>query len=563
MAFSRKNLKTVLWFAAALAGLLQAWAERFNIEPDGVNYLDIAYAYLRHDWLNAINAYWSPLYSWVLAFAIWLTHVPLYWESTLLHMVNFFAFLFALDCFAFFFDELTIFRRERLLSGGAIPAESAWVCLGYAIFTYVSLELVGLGTDTPDMWVLALFLLATGILIRMYRAEAGVPLYAAFGAILAVGYFAKTVMFPLAFVFLFCGLFASRNLKRAAPRVLAAAFVFLALAGPWVVALSRAKGRLTYGDVGRLAYAYYVNGLIALPHWHGEIPGVGTPIHGTRRLNDAPPVDEFATPIAGTYPPWYDATYWDAGVRPHFDLRGQLRVLAVDAGDYFRILSAGKGLAVGLLFLIFFGSGVVKFARRLAAVWTVWLPAIVALGLYALVLVETRYVAAPIVVMWCVLFSAVAPLSSETSDHVWQSVLLAMTLALAVTIGNEMATDLMRSFHTAAHVEWEAATDLSKLGLRPGDRVAVLGHTTKADYWAHLAQVRVVADLPKEALPDYWDARPQTKSRVLDLFARTGARFLVTSVPPPASQSGGWMELGATGYYVLALSSRLTFQNVK
>ena len=42
MIRSVKNLKIVLCCAAAFAGLLQAWAERFYIEPDGVNYLDIA-----------------------------------------------------------------------------------------------------------------------------------------------------------------------------------------------------------------------------------------------------------------------------------------------------------------------------------------------------------------------------------------------------------------------------------------------------------------------------------------------------------------------------------------
>jgi hypothetical protein len=82
---------------AAAAGLLQAWAERFSIEPDGVNYLDISYAYLRHDWHSAINAYWSPLYSWLLALVFGLTHTSLYWEATVLHAVNFGIFLSGVD----------------------------------------------------------------------------------------------------------------------------------------------------------------------------------------------------------------------------------------------------------------------------------------------------------------------------------------------------------------------------------------------------------------------------------------------------------------------------------
>ena len=31
---------------------------------DGVSYLDIGDAYFRGDWKAAVNAYWSPVYSW-------------------------------------------------------------------------------------------------------------------------------------------------------------------------------------------------------------------------------------------------------------------------------------------------------------------------------------------------------------------------------------------------------------------------------------------------------------------------------------------------------------------
>src|SRR5437868_1448401 len=51
-----------------LLGIIETWATRHFILSDGISYLEIASAYLHRDWTNAINAYWSPLYSWVLAF---------------------------------------------------------------------------------------------------------------------------------------------------------------------------------------------------------------------------------------------------------------------------------------------------------------------------------------------------------------------------------------------------------------------------------------------------------------------------------------------------------------
>ena len=38
--------------------------------PDGISYLDIGDAYLRGDWYVAVNAMWSPFYSWLAGF--WL-----------------------------------------------------------------------------------------------------------------------------------------------------------------------------------------------------------------------------------------------------------------------------------------------------------------------------------------------------------------------------------------------------------------------------------------------------------------------------------------------------------
>ncbi len=537
------------------AGLLQAWAERFSIEPDGVNYLDISYAYLRHDWHNAINAYWSPMYSWLLALVFALTHTSLYWEATVLHLVNFVIYLFALGCFGFFFRELTALCGERAAGVEAQSPQSwAWTVFGYSLFTYSSLELVGVGTDKPDMFVSAIFFLATAILIRIRRGQTSRQAYVSLGAVLAVGYLAKSVLFPLTFVFLLCSLFAFGNWKRAAPRVAFALVVFFAIGGPWAIAISRAQGRITYGEAGRVSYAWFVNGLSALPQWHGEIAGAGAPIHGARRLNEIPPVDEFATPVAGTYPPWYDPSYWVEGLRSHFELRGQLRVLAVSAAEYFRLLSAEKSIMVGVLVLALLAGGAGGYFRELHLLWTLWLPAAATCGLYALVHVEPRFVGAPMVILWCFLFAAVRLPRSETSARVWNCVVLAVALTMGVTITSQAAGHAIAALRGSENGEWTVSADLAQLGLRPGDEVAVLGHSTHGDYWAHLAQVRIVADVPAEGVPAYWESSAETKSRILKALADAGARFLVTRFQPPRSELQNWERLGATGYYALPLS---------
>src|SRR5947209_581540 len=82
-------LRIVMWIVTVVAGLLQGLACRFYISGDGNSYLDIASAYLRGDFANAINGYWSPLYSWLIAAILGLFKPSGYWETTILHLLNF------------------------------------------------------------------------------------------------------------------------------------------------------------------------------------------------------------------------------------------------------------------------------------------------------------------------------------------------------------------------------------------------------------------------------------------------------------------------------------------
>ncbi len=59
-----KLLRISCWVVALALAAAHGWAQRFTMNADGISYLDIGDAYWRGDWHNAINAYWSPLYSY-------------------------------------------------------------------------------------------------------------------------------------------------------------------------------------------------------------------------------------------------------------------------------------------------------------------------------------------------------------------------------------------------------------------------------------------------------------------------------------------------------------------
>ena len=92
-----------LLIACIVLGAVQAWICRYAMISDGVSYLDIGDAYFRGDWAAAVNAYWSPLYSWCLGLALYLCKPSIWWEFVTVHIVNLIVYAAAL--FSSFFHS--------------------------------------------------------------------------------------------------------------------------------------------------------------------------------------------------------------------------------------------------------------------------------------------------------------------------------------------------------------------------------------------------------------------------------------------------------------------------
>jgi hypothetical protein len=95
------------------------------------------------------------------------------------------------------------------------------------------------------------------------------------------------------------------------------------------------------------------------------------------------------------------------------------------------------------------------------------------------------------------------------------------------------------------------------MGVARGDGVASIGNTM-FNAWPRLARVRVVAEISTRTGGDvekFWAADATVKRRVIDAFARTGAKLIVAEgIPPWANNADGWQRIGTTNYYVYFLS---------
>ena len=433
------RLRVFFWSLAIVLGALHVWVYRNDLNPDSVSYIEMAEGAVRSGWHALVSAYWSPLYPTLLSIAFRVLHPSMDWEFTVVHLVNFAVYLADLLCFEFFLEELLAARRSEIGPKDdlkPVPEKVFWVW-GYLLFIWSNQFWLRPQQVNPDIIVAGLVYLATALLLRVYRGKGDWLAFAGLGIVLGVAYLAKTAMLPLSFVFLACGFFlfalGRKSYSHALGRSALALAAFATIAAPLIVLISEEKHRVTFGDSGKLAYAEFVDGAPLMTHWQGQPAGTGTPVHPTRKVSDDPVIYEFAQPIAGSYPPWYDQSYWYEGIRAHFSLRGQLRVLLKSANIYFKLFSRSGALYVVFVALIFLVRKTGKWDWGERRFLLVWLPSLGALLMYSLILVKQRYVSGFALVLLLWILSSVR-ISFAREEVFRKRALLATILAPAVAL---------------------------------------------------------------------------------------------------------------------------------
>jgi hypothetical protein len=541
-----KLVRNLFRCAAIVLGIAETWATRHLMGADGIAYLDMGDAYWRGDWHMAINALWSPLYSWLLGFALRVLKPSPHWEFPVVHLVNFIVYLGALASFEFLLSVLIDYHRkseaqsEKGLAG--LPPW-AWCAIGYTVFLWVSFELVALATVTPDMCVTAFVYLAAGLVLKIRQGETNWGRFAILGVVLGMGYLARTIMFPLALVFLAAAFLSVGCLRKSVPRTLVAAAVFLMVGAPLFVALSIVMGRPTLGEAGRLNHIGFA-----------EDSDYSQLKHPARQIYPSPAAYEFAGPIKGTFPPWYDPAYWDEGIRGHFNLNKQFSVLklsTIKCYNYIFVSEAGLVAGVFVLLWLTFQAHPSLGAFRLD--WTLILPAVAAFGAYSLIFVEGRHIASFIVLLWLGILSAVRVPDTEESRKLIAGVALAVVLTMGGPVVSSRILHLAEQRHVGP-VDWEAAQALGQMGIQPGDKVAYIRRSFWGEFfWARLARIQIIAEVPPGEVDKYWAASPAVQTDVLNAFARVGTKVVITSAPPPCAPAGVWSRLAGTDFYAHVL----------
>jgi len=549
------RIRVLCWLISIVIGGAVAWSARTTMYPDGVSYLDIGDAYWRGDWHNALNAYWSPLYSWIVGAALKMFDPTIQGEFPLVHFVNFLTYAVALACFSFFLDAF-VKRYTRAKEGTTSSSDPfglpiwALYLAGYSVFVTSSLFLITISFASADMLVAAVVYFASGVLVKIQDRQSRTALFVAFGFALAIGYYGKTAMLPLAFPFLIVAGIAQKKAGGSLKAILLSFVVFLLSTAPFIVALSLAKGRLTFGDSGTINYTVNVG---TVQFFMPREPGM---LHPVTRISSSIEAYEYAEPIAGTYPLWYDPTYWHEGISPHFNMKRQLRTSALAFAQccwvWFNAF-LGLHLSVPILFLFLISPKPSSCIRSAAAHWPLWMPALTGILMYGLVVIEPRYLGAQFAVLWIAAFAGVSLPRSASSLRLITAAVLVTAVATLGLAGRDMwrtSHDIgIGSKDIATPESTKVAEALLASGVHRGDKVAVVSDwlfpSRQGAYLARLARLQIVA----EARPDaYWNADDSARASLTRTLADAGAVALLTWKPPRVNP--GWHQIAGTSYYV-------------
>lgn len=579
-----RRLWPIFCVAVALFTFGYALYDTYQIDGDAVAYMDIGDLIRSHHWAGVINGYWNPLYPAALALGHTLFHATRYTELRAYYFVNFGIFLLEMLAIVALADAIMALRKSLHAEDGRFILDRyALRYLGVALLVIASQRELSLGKVRPDALLQAFLFFAIAALLRYLSSAA--PAYAALmGVVLGLAYLTKSFAFLFTLLCILALIGFGWLWKRASlPRLIVAGVLafcgFVIVAGPYIAALSRQKGHFDFGDSGALNYAWYVGHTEKMhlqPYQTDKFGAADVHLkHPEKELLHSPLIVSYKQLPYGTYPDWFDTTFWNDSIKPHEKLRDELPRMARNVVLVFRYLTNHPEAWLLLGFLILLGASM-QMRRGVSALHLFWLAPIL-LGvlvwaIYGMVNVEERYVTAGYLMIILPLFAALEYRRGERSSLIVPVASAVIVFMAILATGESMRTvaELRRQLSIRGLPGgwydpeiYQTAKTLNALGVEPGDSIACIGARACLydHYWARLAGVRILTEVYDPDMDVYpFLASLPDRSQVYDVVRRQGAKVLVGYFSRNGDMNGidpvsaGWHELGDTPFWVYPLN---------
>ena len=204
--------------------------------------------------------------------------------------------------------------------------------------------------------------------------------------------------------------------------------------------------------------------------------------HPPRQIFEKPDVFEFAKPVGGTYPLWFDPAYWMQGVKVRLDWR-QLAV-AIICNIWYYITTLFFPVIILLGVMLVSKRRITVSCRSMAANSVLFLPSLTGFLEYTFGanlipsprIVNDRYFSLFIVLL---IFGVLASLRIQNNSfgkRILKLRLILIALLLLGAIGEKCFSDYKDAVGNNTFEHYQIAEQLKKQGLVDGDSVARIGN---------------------------------------------------------------------------------------
>lgn len=549
----------VLRLIAIFLAVLQVFSSLYLLyNDDALSYIDIARAILDQRWDMAVNAYWSPAYSWLIACVFALAHPAQEFQIVALKCVNLIAFLFTLISFERFLSRL-IDQRNTYYEN-MLPGAATIYTLCYCAFIALTFGLGGTHIDTPDMLSYGfIFQACAEGLIRPRSVASSLRL----GLWLALGYLTKAILFPIGIFFLFCEATAGSQtpLKKRLLLTLVSFCAMLLVSLAHIIAISRHEGRLTLSEAGSLNYAWYVcrsaeflypgstTGSFANPKKEAESKSEIAPYYPNAPvlMLESPrtyyfDAEEFE---ASTLSSWLVPHYWFKGFVLKFS--GIDQFVATFASWFLFCRYLFLPMSIGALCFWILDRQNILRCHNFKSTYKVWFPALAALCLYGVALncntlFSTRYFCGFFVLIYASVVSAAVLDYTWTKrarhlliGHMVTLVLLCVPLVFDVKENVDKLTTSM------INTPWKTVEAMRALGVKDGGRLLLIDPGRRESF-AILGNYKIVAET-RDFHKLVKDADSSTKEMIAKCNEFGIDAIYINAAELPSVSNQKWTEL--------------------